>query len=393
MTPEDQVCLLLARGQLMPDLEKRILESLAPPLRWPLILERAYDHQVYPLLYRNLHELGFPGVPDAVQGRLKRAFLANALRNKLLAEELARLLGLLGEAGIRVIPLKGITLAESLYGDAALRVCADIDILVPPDNVTQALDLILASGYRDELSDPFFSKVVLRHGRHYNLVREDRGISFLLELHWILVQHSAKNDDAVNDLWAEACPQTFFGVPALSLTPEWEFLYLSIHATDHEWRSLKWLVDIDQIASSGLVDWQKAMEKAERFEIDLAIRQTLAATSLLLETPLPASYSSAALPAVVRLFPDVRFPAGDPLSAFAFRHMRVLKQPLDKLRYIATALLAPKLTDWDFLGLPPSLGFLYYFIRPVRLACKWSWLFTRASLGRLRNKKSGIEPI
>jgi hypothetical protein len=386
MAPEDQLCLLLARGQLTSDVQRKARELLHSPLRWSLILERAYSHQVFPLLYRNLRTLGFSGIPDPIQTKLKGAFLANALRNKLLAEELARLLGLLGEAGIRVIPLKGITLAESLYGDAALRVCADIDILVPPDNVTQALDLILASGYRDELSDPFFSRVILRHGRHYNLVREDRGISFLLELHWILVQHSSKNDDAVNDLWAEACPQTFFGVPALSLTPEWEFLYLSIHATDHEWRSLKWLVDIHQIASSGLVDWQKAMEKAERFEIDLAIRQTLAATSLLLETPLPAFYSSAALPAVVRLFPDVRFRAGDPMSAFAFRHMRLLKRPLDKLRYIATALLAPKQTDWDFLRLPPFLGFLYYFIRPVRLACKWSWLFTRAILGRLRNK-------
>jgi hypothetical protein len=388
MTPEDQLCLLLARGQLTSDLQQKARQLLDSPLQWPLILERAYSHQVFPLLYHNLRALGFPGIPDPIQTELKGAFLANALRNKLLAEELARLLGLLGEAGIRVIPLKGITLAESLYGDAALRVCADIDILVPPDSVTQALDLILASSYRDDLRDPFLSKLVLRHSRHYNLVREDQGISFLLELHWILVQHSSKNDDAVNDLWAEACPQTFFGVPALSLTPEWEFLYLSIHATDHEWQSLKWLVDIHQIVSSRPVDWQKAMKKAERFEIDLAIRQTLAASSLLLETPLPVNYSSAELPAVVRLFPDMRFPAGDPMSAFAFRHMRVLKRPLDKLRYIATVLLAPKVTDRDFLRLPPSLGFLYYFIRPVRLACKWSWLFSRrrASLGRLRNK-------
>ena len=78
-------------------------------------------------------------------------------------------------------------------------------------------------------------------------------------------------------------------------------------------------------------------------------------------------------------------PAGDAKSAFAFRQMRLLKGPLDKLRYIATVLFAPQLTDRDFLPLPPSLGFLYYLIRPVRLVCKWSWLFARAGFGRLRN--------
>jgi Uncharacterised nucleotidyltransferase len=290
MTPEDQLCLLLARGQVTPEVRTRVLQFLATPLQWPLILERAYSHQVYPLLYRNLRDLGFPGVPEVVQAELKGPFLANALRNQLLAEELARLLSLLGEAGIRVVPLKGVALAQSLYGDTSARVCVDIDILVPPANVVQAIDLLLATGYRTEFSDPYFAKLALRHGRHYDVVREDRGISFLLEVHWILVQHSSKNNEAVDDLWAEARPQSLFGRPAFSLSPEWEFLYLSMHAADHEWRSLKWLVDIHEIVSSGLVDWQQTIKKAEEFEIDLAIGQTLAACSLLLETPLPADY-------------------------------------------------------------------------------------------------------
>jgi hypothetical protein len=86
LTPEDELCLLLARGQLNPEERTRILEFLAIPLQWPLLLERAYSHQVYPLLYRNLRDLGFSGVPDAVQAELKGLYLANALRNQLLVE-------------------------------------------------------------------------------------------------------------------------------------------------------------------------------------------------------------------------------------------------------------------------------------------------------------------
>ena len=229
MTPEDELCLLLARGQLTPEVRTRILLFLATPLQWPLILEHAYSHQVYPLLYRSLRDLGFPGVPETVQAELKGLYLVNAFRNQLMAEELARLLRLLGEAGIRVVPLKGVALAQSLYGDVAARVCGDIDILVPPANAAQAINLLLASGYRTEVSDPYFSKLALRHGRHFNVVREGRGVSFLLEVHWILVQHSSKDNDAVRDLWAEARPQTCFGAPAFTLTPEWKVLYLCRH--------------------------------------------------------------------------------------------------------------------------------------------------------------------
>jgi hypothetical protein len=56
-------------------------------------------HEVYPLPYRSLRAFGFPGVPEVVQTELKGAYLANAWRNELFAEELARLLGLLGQAG------------------------------------------------------------------------------------------------------------------------------------------------------------------------------------------------------------------------------------------------------------------------------------------------------
>jgi hypothetical protein len=370
MTPEDQLCLLLARGHFTPDLRQRIPEFLASALQWPLVLERAYTYEVYPLLYRNLRDLGFPGVPDAVQAELKGAFVANAFHNQLLTEELARLLGLLGEAGIPVIPLKGVALAQSLYGDAALRVCSDIDILVPPNTVPEALGLIRASGYRDDFREPFFCDLVMRYGRHYDVVREERALSYRLELHWKFLHNSSKNDEAITDLWAEVRPKAFFGVRAYTLTPEWEFLYLAMHATDHQWM-LKWLVDIHEISSFASVDWQMVMKKAEHLELDLMVRQTLTACSLLLGTPMPEGYSPTALLAKLHLFPAAPFPA-DTVRTTLFA-VHVLRRPLDKLRYLAKNVLIPCLTDRDFLRLPTSLSFLYYPMRPMRLTCKWSW--------------------
>ncbi|MGA9797824.1 MAG: nucleotidyltransferase family protein [Terriglobales bacterium] len=371
LTPEEEVCLLLARGRLTPEERTRVLQLLASPLQWPLILERALSHQVHPLIYRNLRKLDFPGVPEHVQAELKGLFLANALRNQLQSEELARLLGLLGEAGIRVVPLKGVALAQSLYDDVAARVCGDIDILVPPANVAQAIDLLLHSGYRTEAGDPYLSKLALRHGRHFNLVREGRGISFVLELHWILVQHSSKDKEAVNDLWAEARPHAFFAAPAFAMSAEWQMLYLSLHAADHDWQMLKWLVDIHNTVLRGEIDWPKATAKAERFELSWAMRHSLAVTSLLLGTKLPANFLPSDLPERMRIFPQSPLPENSPETTLAFRHLRVLARPLDKLGYFATGVFAPKSTDLEWVRLPRRLAFLYYFVRPLRLAGKW----------------------
>ena len=371
MTAEDELCLLLARGQLRPEEQDRALERLATRLQWPVIIQRARSHQVYPLVYRNLSDLGFSGVPEAVQSGLRSLYLANALRNQLLAEELARILSLLGDAGIPVIPLKGVSLALALFGDPASRVCGDIDILVSPSDVKPALDLILASGYDAEVNHPYFAKLALRHGRHFNAVRESRGISFLLEVHWTLIQHSSKNAEAVRNLWAGARPQTYFAVPAYSPGPEWEFLYLCLHAADHDWQVLKWLVDVHQTVVSGTVNWQKAMEEAERLELGLVVRQTLAVSSLLLGTPLPASYSPASLPEGLRIFPQIPVAEDSPEATLAFRHLRLLTRPLDKLGYFSTLVFAPKVTDLNFVRFPRYLGFLYYFVRPLRLVGKW----------------------
>src|SRR5712692_8355023 len=111
MAPEDELCLLLAPGQLLPENERRAREVLAQRLRWDVILERARFHDVLPLIHRSLETLGMPGVPGAVAAELEEGSRINRLRSALIAEELARLLRVLDEAGVPAIPLKGVTLA------------------------------------------------------------------------------------------------------------------------------------------------------------------------------------------------------------------------------------------------------------------------------------------
>src|SRR3989449_783066 len=303
MTAEDHLCLLLARGHLPPAARSRALELLAAPLRWDLLLSRAGAHEVTPLVYRNLGTLEFFGVPDPIRAQLTDAFRTNAVRSMLFAQELARLLRLLGEAGIPAIPLKGVTLAESLYGDYALRVSSDMDILVPPGEVVRARRLILGHGYTSPFAEKFFADRLVRAGDECCLVRKQQRLSYVLELHWKLLFASPRNAEAGGRAWAEGRPKTFFGVPARTLSPGWEPLFLAVHASSHKWMALKWLSDIDQACVSGLVDWQKMRELTERLEVGSVVRATLSACASLFDTPLPSDFCRGTVPAWVSVFP------------------------------------------------------------------------------------------
>ena len=376
MAAEDILCLLLARGTLPPELRKQASDLLANPLRWDRLLDRAKEHQVFPLVYRNLRDLGFSGVPEPIRAELAAAFRANALRNTFLAQELARVLYLLGEVGIPVIPLKGVTLAESLFGDSALRVCSDIDILVPATAVVRARRLLVAEGYTSPFAEEFFVKHQLQTSADCSLLARGNHLEYLLEIHWTLLQHSSKDTEVMQDLWAQARLKRFLGIHAYALSAEWQFLYLAGHAAYHKWHTLKWLADIHELCVSASIDWSAVNEKAERFDLDSAVAPTLTACSLLFGTRILPGLCHRPMPTGVRLFPDSLAPS-EAWKAPLF-YPRLLKRPSEKLRWFAEMLFVARLADRSFFHLPDSLSILYYVLRPIRLACKWSWLFLSA---------------
>jgi len=388
MSPEDELCLLLARAQLSPEARERALSLLAGPLQWPRLFERARRYGIFPLLYARLRTLGFPGVPDPVRSEWSKIFRFNAIQNELLARELARILRLLGDAGIPVMPLKGIALGESLYGDAALRVCADIDVLVPPRHAIEAFHVVVSSGYQPEFTQPRLLDLVVRYGKHFVLTRQYRLRAYTLELHSGLLWGGQLERELLEAIWSEADHKSFYGVPAFALSAEWEFLYLAVHAAQHGWLSLTWYVDLDRICRRGAIDWKKANEKAKWLGWEAAIQSSLVACGSLFETPLDPAFGSTPPPRQSSVSPpsDLQVPSENLFL------LRLLKTPARKLRYLAIRLLVPTPADCKFLPLPDSLFFLYYALRPFRVACQTAWSFGEAgikSLWRALHQRAG----
>ena len=311
---------------------------------------------------------------------------ANTARQMFLVEELRRLLGLLDSAGIPAIPLKGPWLAQRLYGDYTLRVCADLDLMVPPGGALEAIRLVAAAGYSGALPERLLTGWLLDHSIEYPLMRREPAITCGVELHWKLWDARPSACPATSDMWAEARPSALFGAPAYALSPEWEFLYLCIHAAQHQWQSLKWLADINEICCSGGIDWGRVREKADRFRLTVVVELTLAACRRLFGAfegeQLPAGFRLARLPRGVRLFPAPESPYAALRRGLAYS--RLMPGVWEKLRCLAEIVFVPELADSQAVALPVSLSFLYYPLRPLRLSCKWACVALRQATNSLR---------
>jgi hypothetical protein len=384
VTADDRLLLVLARGGLTPDLEDRA-RALAGHASWSRLLERAEAHGVAPLVARNLDALGWSGVPQPVRAAFEAARRINAARNLLVARELGRVLEGLGRVGVPVIPLKGVALSESLYGDGALRVSADLDVLVPRDGVARAWTVLGELGYamadHEQQVEAGEVGLLLESNIEYAFA-SPKAVGCPVELHWDIAWRWPHGAPAIADLWADARPRRFQGVPALALGAEWELLYLAVHAARHRWDSLKWLVDVHEICRRGGLDWERVRAKADRFGLTDALEISLKAAAVLFDTPIPSSAATRVLPAWLELFPA----APDALDIWqgALYPARLFARLSEKLRYLGRVLLMPTLAERRLIRLPAGLGALYYPLRPLRLGARWGLDVTFKWRDRLR---------
>ena len=99
-----------------------------------------------PLVYQTLSER--PGLaPAAVFEQLRTRYQLNARKNLKFTAELFRILDCLEANSIPAIPLKGPVLAETVFGDLALRDFSDLDVLVHAHDVLRAKGALQSLDY------------------------------------------------------------------------------------------------------------------------------------------------------------------------------------------------------------------------------------------------------
>jgi hypothetical protein len=160
--------------------------------------------------------------------RWRTSFLGAASLYTRAAIQTRELLAALHAAGVRVIPLKGVWLAERVYEDGACRPMCDMDLLVPIEELPLARAAIERLGYTTP--DYYLSETKAKH-MHY----QRPGGPLPLELHWHLwhAHVTAVGEPDLAQVWTGLQEELLHGVPVLVFPPERQGVFLVHHILHH----------------------------------------------------------------------------------------------------------------------------------------------------------------
>jgi hypothetical protein len=357
--------------------EKRGARSLLQrPLNWEALVQLAERHGVVPILYHSLPSLGSE-VPPATLAQLKQGYETNLRRTLLLARELIRILDRFDALAIDVLPYKGVSLAETLYGDIALRQAGDIDLLVRASDLSRIKATLKELGYTPHLplSEPEQRAYL---GSGYECAFDSLLGRNLLEVQWALQPRFYAVDFETESVFRRAIPVNVAGRNMKTPSAEDQFLILALHAAKHVWGRLIWLCDIAQIVKSPALNWNWISETARSLGIVRILQVTLVLTNRMLGVAIPAaaekslSADSAARALADEIAPQIgRSTPQNVESLSYFRLMlRLRERRADRIRFLRRLAFTPGPGEWKSVRLPASLFPLYRLVRLWRLATR-----------------------
>jgi Uncharacterised nucleotidyltransferase len=213
---------------------------------------------------RELRPLAYLGGEEAA----REAYVQNLARNLALFESARAILDEAEARGVALLPLKGLALAEPLYGDVAARPMSDLDIAVRPEELARACDMLPHLGWRRLF--PERARYSPRHGHDVAFTDE---AGHVLELHYRLY-HELGADAEVAPLFERSLSVELLG--RARRIPSWDdhFFLVAVHAATHAFgESASWIVDLALLAERASVE--RAAAEAERRGAGLAFRSAL----------------------------------------------------------------------------------------------------------------------
>ena len=252
--------------------------SMSQP-EWRSLYKRAQVEGMSALVFAHAAEVGLlPVMPAEIAESLQTAYRNFWIWNRRLRGELPRINDALKAHNIDVIAFKGVTLAERLYGEIALRPIGDIDLLVRAEDLDACGRILARIGYAPVPGRAKQSQWHALVNRALNF-RHDAG--FLLDVHWAVTSQPAYVVSfPLAEIWQSAERMQLVGRSVRRLSAADELRYLCYHyAAQHEDKRLIWLVDIAEIVRTLPPTWDWG-----QFAADTIVRGLATPVSVALNT-------------------------------------------------------------------------------------------------------------
>ncbi len=390
--PEISLLLCCARTNVEDKVAERIKSLLQQDINWSYLLTIAVQHEVIQLLYQNLNNVCPEAVPRGMLSALKFQFQINDIHNRFLSEELLKLLDLFKQHKIPVIPFKGPVLATSVYGNLSLRQFDDLDILVHKQDFFRAKELLISQQYKSKLTalgEVFCFKNYLQSP----FAKNDEKLH--LDLHWGIPPRRFHHNNRFKCLWDNLEPVSLAGQSILTFAPETALLVHCMNAAKEPWKqSLKQICDVAEIIRAyPNLNWKKVFSTAKHLDSQCLLLITVNLARQLLGVSLPEEVLRKihGQPIVKEFTEELRQQLFEmPDSPNKKQEIYYLNKKYhlktmglqNKVLFYFDKLITPNTKDKNLISLPLYLDFLYYLVRPIRLARQSGVFFSKKVLDR-----------
>ncbi|MFC0269936.1 nucleotidyltransferase family protein [Metabacillus herbersteinensis] len=178
--------------------------------------------------------------PLLFQNQLKESYNQVLLQNLFIKNQTKEILNAFDDLAIEAIPLKGVFFSEKYFGDLAARGTSDIDLLIMPSDLRNAIESVKKLGYivEEECSPNHF---------HCSFSKELPGsaIPLSVEIHWNILKEDTSNLN-IEEFWNEAIPMSQYS-HIKELSDYHTFYFICLHAWRHNLDSMKHFIDIVQM--------------------------------------------------------------------------------------------------------------------------------------------------
>jgi hypothetical protein len=230
--PEFQLVVAACRASMSGDR----LRANAVDIQWDQFAAVAERHRVQALCWHALRPLAGQ-IPSETAAKLRDQTRVIATANLKAAAESGRLLDQFQAGDVRLLFLKGLTLAALAYRDPFLKMGVDIDLLIDPAQLADASRLLRSSGYIPVIPAGADDQQLARwHHRRKESVWHNG--QFQVDLHTRLADHPTMLRTLRTGSPTQAV-SVASGITLPTLAKDELFAYLCVHGASSAWFRLK----------------------------------------------------------------------------------------------------------------------------------------------------------
>jgi hypothetical protein len=340
-------------------------------LDWDLLRKLAESHGLLPLVWEAVRKHAHCASSFALQHEAEQY----GKRQLKLSSALLALTQQFRNENIALLPYKGPTLAQQLYGNLALRQSVDLDILIRPAELRSAKEVLAGMGFRQTLNHSRAQELFLESS-HCEAEFYSESADVSVELHWAVLPIEFGVNLPSSATFDEGTRILFCGAELPVATREESILWLAAHATKHCWNRLIFLSDFAHALSAPDLDVDRLMSRARAAHSESMVKFGVSLLQRVLHY-VPAQLTPLSMDAPPRRqleFVTVRLLSGSVVEPSAFeRHtlaMSSMDTPARAARYCWNVVRNPQPADFGTTRLPQGLMFLYVPLRFARLAGK-----------------------